>query len=313
MHQPVLLNEVLDLLQVKEGGTYVDGTAGCGGHTGGLLRRIGPCGRVLALDRDPRAVERLRASPAMAAKNCMVEHGNYAELGSIARRHGITGIDGLLLDLGVSSEQLDDPARGFSFMADGPLDMRMDFSRGETAADLVNGSSEQELVDMLRELGEEPRARHVAKAIVATRRAGPIETTAQLAALVAAATGGRRGRIHPATRVFQGLRIRVNQELDGLRLGLDQGLDLLRPGGRMAVIAFHSLEDRIVKRFFAVHAGRWESLQEGGRRWVGQLPEITRVTRKAVRPDAAEVRRNPRARSARLRVGERKADDGSKE
>jgi len=313
MHQPVLLNEVIDLLQVREGGAYVDGTAGCGGHTAALLERAGPNGRVLAIDRDPASVERLRSSFSRAESRCMVAHGNFAGMRSIAHRNGIERVDGIVLDLGVSSEQLDNPGRGFSFMADGPLDMRMDPSSGQNAAEMLGRLSEGEIARVLREFGEEPRARRMARAIIAALAKNPIETTCQLAGIAESVYGGRRGRTHPATRVFQALRILVNRELASLSAGLEAGIELLRPGGRIAVIAFHSLEDRIVKRCFAEHAGRWESLPEGGRKWIGKQPEIERITRKPVRPGESELSRNPRARSARLRVAERKAGNGKKE
>jgi len=313
MHEPALLKEVVDFLRVRKGGTYIDGTAGGGGHTVAILERVGPAGRVLALDRDPEAVQRLRQKVASVEGTCVVEQANFAGMREAAGRHGIQGADGLVLDLGVSSDQLDTPRRGFSFASDGPLDMRMDPGSGESAADLVNRLSERELADILWTYGEERRSRQIARRIVQERERAPIRTTAQLGDLVALATGGRRGRTHPATRTFQALRIEVNGELEALRKGLAEGLAMVGTGGRMAVISFHSLEDRIVKRFFAAHAGRWESLPQGGRRWEGEHPPVARVTRKPVRPGAAELERNPRARSAKLRVAERKAGNGTQE
>jgi len=217
---------------------------------------------------------------------------------------GIEAVDGILLDLGVSSPQLDEAERGFSFRADGPLDMRMDRSHGETAAELVATRSEEELVGLLRTLGEEPNARRIAKAIVQARAASPIETTAQLAALVEK-TVGRSGAHHPATRTFQAIRMAVNDELGELTRALEGGLGLLKPGGRFAIITFESLTDRTVKRFFADHAGRMVSLQQGGERWEGSLPKVRLVTRHAVTASEEEIDANPRARSAKLRAIER--------
>ena len=305
MHWAVMVGEVLDLLEVKRGGTYVDGTAGSGGHTVALLEKVGPEGTVLAIDRDEEAVERTRSRAAEKKGRCLLAHGNYVEMGEIARERGIDAVDGVLLDLGVSSEQLDVAGRGFSFAGDGPLDMRMDRSSGRTAADLVNDLPESELISLIRELGEEPRGRRIAQAIVAARAEAPIVTTTQLSGVIENATGGRRGRLHPATRTFQGLRIAVNKELEVLQAGLSAGLDLLATGGRMAVISFHSLEDRIVKRFFARHAGKWESLAAGGSEWRGELPAVRLVNRKVVVPSRGETVENRRSRSAKLRVAER--------
>jgi 16S rRNA (cytosine1402-N4)-methyltransferase len=216
-------------------------------------------------------------------------------------------VDGVLLDLGVSSEQLDTPERGFSFMRDGPLDMRMDAEAGTTAADLVNNLSEEELKRVIVMYGEEPRAGRVARAIVAARRGRHVGSTLELAGLVEKALGPKRGRIHPATRTFQALRIAVNGEMDALRQGLDGALQVLREGGRLAVIAFHSIEDRIVKQFMAAHAGRWVARQEGGAAWVGLTPVVRVLTRRPAVPSDAECAENPRARSAKLRAMERLA------
>lgn len=305
MHKPVLASEVLELLSPVEGGTYVDGTVGGGGHAELILERIGGNGRLVGMDRDADAVERCRARLARWGGRCILRQGNFADMEGIAASCGTGQVNGVLLDLGVSSDQLGDGSRGFSLQADGPLDMRMDKSSGPTAADLVNGLSEGELRDILRELGEERAAGRVARALARARERGPLRTTAELARVVAAAKGGLRGRIHPATQSFQAIRIAVNRELDALAAGLDAGLRLLAPGGRMAVISFHSLEDRIVKRCFAAHAGTWRSLEAGGRRLERAEPGVAILTKKPVTPGENELRDNPRARSAKLRGAER--------
>jgi 16S rRNA (cytosine1402-N4)-methyltransferase len=306
MHAPVLVREVVDLLQVKRGGVYVDATLGSGGHARALLEQIGAGGRLFGVDRDAAAVARARAALAPWASQCVLVQGNFAELAALAGAAGFSRVDGVLMDCGVSSEQLEAAERGFSFSKDGPLDMRMDPSRGCTAADLLAGLDERELCALLRSLGEEPAARRIARAVVRERARAPLVTTGRLAQIVAAAAKGRRGRIHPATRTFLALRLRVNDELESLAAGLRAGVELLAEGGRMAVISFQSQEDRIVKRFFAGHAGRWVSLPAGGRRWEGEEPALRLVNRKAVRPLRAEVLANPRARSAVLRVAERR-------
>lgn len=308
MHQSVLKEDVLRLLDVREGGTYIDGTMGAGGHAEAILECIGGNGMLLAIDRDREALERAGRRVEQFGSRCRMVHGNFADMAALAANAGIRAVDGILLDLGVSSEQLDTGRRGFSFRHDGPLDMRMDVSGSRSAADVVNDATEAELVTLFRTLGEERQARRVAAAIVARRRRRAFVTTMDLADVVAAAKGGRRGRIHPATQVFQAIRMEVNGELDGIAEGLDAGLGVLREGGRMAVISFHSLEDRIVKRFFRAHAGRWEALAAGGERWDGTLPPMRRITRKPVRAAEAECGDNPRARSAKLRVAERVAE-----
>ena len=308
MHQSVLLEEVLSLINVREGGVYVDGTAGSGGHAEAILERIGERGMLLAIDRDREALERTGQRLSRFGSRCRCIHGNYADIATLCEQAGVREVDGILLDLGVSSEQIDTAERGFSFMHEGPLDMRMDQGVSRTAADVVNTATEQELTTILREYGEERSARRVAAAIVRRRAAKPFETTADLAEIIAEAKGGRRGRIHPATQAFQAIRMEVNSELEGVNAGLAGGVGLLREGGRMAVITFHSLEDRIVKRFFASHEGRWESLAAGGERWEGELPPMRRVTRKPAQPSEAECRTNPRARSAKLRVAERRGE-----
>lgn len=308
VHVPVLLEETVARLATSPGGWYVDGTAGAGGHAAALLAAAGLDARLLALDRDAEAVALARAALAPFAGRAIVERANFSEMAEVAARHGIRGVKGILLDLGVSSMQLDVPERGFSFAGEGPLDMRMDSRQELTAAALLNRLAPEELADVLRRYGEEPMARRIARAVAAALARGePLETTAQLAELVSKAKGGRRGRTHPATQTFQALRIAVNGELAALEKALPAALDLLAPGGRLAVISFHSLEDRMVKQFMAAHEGRMESLAKGGSRWSGQLPRARRVVRKPIGPSEEEVARNPRSRSAKLRVLERMA------
>jgi len=309
VHRPVLLAEVLDLLDVRRGGTYIDATVGGGGHASALLERLGVDGFLVGLDRDVQAIERVRRRLAKWQDQCLLVHANFSQIGEIARSRGLEEVDGVLMDIGVSSNQLEDAARGFSFQKEGPLDMRMDHSRGRTAADVLNTLSAEDLYSMIRTFGEEPRARQIVRAIVEKRSGRPFSTTSELASVVEVAVGGRRGRLHPATRTFQALRIGVNDELGALEKGLKESLSLLRVGGRMAVISFHSLEDRMVKRFFSAHAGRHLSLPEGGSRWVGERPVVTRIGRKPVMASAEEQRVNPRARSAKLRVAERIAEE----
>jgi 16S rRNA (cytosine1402-N4)-methyltransferase len=301
-----LLDEVVDLLAPRPGGVYVDGTAGSGGHALAIAGRIGPTGRLLLIDRDREAVLRVRAALADSPVRVSVVEANFADMKTVARANGIERADGILLDLGVSSNQLDEAERGFSFMRDGPLDMRMDRTQPLTAETLLNEASEERLEKILRDYGEEPRARAIVRRVAAARSSARLTRTAELARLVEAVYGGRRGRIHPATRTFQALRIAVNNELEVLALGLNGALELLAPAGRLAVISFHSLEDRTVKHFFADHTVRWESRPEGGRTRICSEPEVTTLTRKPVVASERECEANPRARSAKLRVAERK-------
>jgi 16S rRNA (cytosine1402-N4)-methyltransferase len=283
-HVSVLLAEVLELLAVRPGGLCVDGTVGLGGHAAAVLRASAPDGRLVGLDRDGETLAAARARLAEFGPRVRLEQGDYRE---IPERLAGERADAILLDLGVSSLQLDDPARGFSFQAEGPLDMRMDRSGGTTAADLVNRMREADLADLIHEYGEEPASRRIARAIAFARERKPIETTTELADIVRRAAPRRRPRgLHPATRTFQALRIRVNRELDGLGETIERIAGCLAPGGRMAVIAFHSLEDRASKGAFRALGGRGYRL----------------LTRKPVRPGEDEVRANPRARSARLRA-----------
>ena len=308
LHVPVLLEETVSRLVTEPGGWYVDATAGAGGHAAAVLAAAGLDARLLALDRDGEALELARAALAPFGERAILERANFSDLAEVAARHGVRDVRGILLDLGVSSMQLDRPERGFSFQRDNPLDMRMDDRQELTAALLLKRLPEAELAEVLWRYGEERMSRRIAKAVVQARARGAVpETTAQLAELVSNAKGGRRGHAHPATQTFQALRIAVNGELAALETVLPAALDLLAPGGRLAVISFHSLEDRMVKQFMAAHEGRMESLAKGGARWSGQLPRARRVVRKAVVAAADETARNPRARSAKLRVLERMA------
>ena len=305
IHQSVMLDEAVALLAVQEAGVYIDGTVGAGGHSAAIAGRLGGAGRLLALDCDREALVRASRRLDGAGKKIIFCQSNYAAITDVAAQHGIKDVDGILLDLGISSDQLAAGERGFSFNSDGPLDMRLDKDGGGlTAADLVNTTDEEVLAGYLWEYGEERESRRIARAIVEARRHKEFRTTGELAAVV-----GRvkrvRGKIHPATQTFQALRIVVNDELGNLAAGLVGALALLRPGGRLVVISFHSLEDRLVKRFFLEHQGRWESLAEGGQRWLGSEPRVRILTRKPLVATAEEIGDNPRARSAKLRAAER--------
>lgn len=305
MHLSVLLRETVDALAVVPGGSYIDGTLGGAGHAGEILRRAGSAGRLLGIDRDTEALERSAARLAEVPGEKVLAHGAHGELRRLAEANGFAAVDGIVLDLGVSSDQLDTPGRGFSFRLEGPLDMRMDPTQGESAAELVARLDAEALAGIFRRLGEEPQAWRVAQAIIRAREKEAIATTGRLAEVVSEALGGKKGPRHPATRVFQALRMAVNREMEDLERALEDGVALLKPGGRMAVITFESLTDRVVKQRFAAHAGKWVSLQQGGERWEGELPPVRKVTRKAVEAGEEEVAQNPRARSAKLRVVER--------
>jgi 16S rRNA (cytosine1402-N4)-methyltransferase len=318
VHAPVLVDEVLTYLAPRPGAVIVDATVGDGGHAEAILRRIAPAGRLIGLDRDADAVraagERLRRF----GQNVTLYQANFGDLAQVLDDVGVGAVDGVLFDTGVSTRQLMDAARGFSFERVGPLDMRMDRGQPTTAADLVNTLPEKALADLIYRYGEERASRKIARQIVARR---PLRTTRDLVRAVEAAVGGARGRIHPATRTFQALRIAVNGEVDALERGLPQAIARLRPGGRLCVIAFHSLEDRVVKQTLArssrgctcapsppgerppvpadARAAEPPACRCGGARLVRVL------TKKPVRPSPDEVRRNPRARSARLRAAER--------
>lgn len=304
MHVSVLYQEVLTLLAPRSGGLYLDGTLGAGGHSEGLLQASAPDGRVLGLDRDQEALQRTQARLAAYGTRLVCVAANFAAMATVAPAHGFPAVDGIVLDLGLSSDQLDSPTRGFSFRGDAPLDMRFDRTQGPTAADLINSLSEAELADLLWRYGEVAHSRRLARALAARR---PITTTAQLVEVVTHHSPQRiRGRLHPATQVFQALRIAVNQELEALEAGLVGALRLLKPGGRLAVISFHSLEDRLVKQFLRQQSGVCRCPPQQPVCTCGRPAAVRLVTRKAVQPTAAEIARNPRSRSARLRVAERK-------
>jgi len=304
-HTTVLLHEAIDALVTSTSGVYVDGTFGRGGHSRLLLERLAPTGRLVALDRDPAAVAAASAGATRVDDpRFSIHHANFADMPALLASLGIDKVDGVLLDLGVSSPQIDDPARGFSFRFDGPLDMRMDPTRGESAADFLARADERTLAEVIRDYGEERFAVQIAKAVVARREGGhPVRTTAELSQLVARAVRTREAGQDPATRTFQALRIFVNAELEALEQALTVALALLKPQGRLAVIAFHSLEDRIVKTFIAR-----ESRSEFDRRAPFAAPRPVRLNAIArIKPSAQEIAGNPRSRSAILRVAERTA------
>jgi 16S rRNA (cytosine1402-N4)-methyltransferase len=301
-HAPVLAREALDALNVRPTGIYVDGTFGRGGHARQILERLGPVGRLMAIDRDPEAVAAARMIEDRRF-SCM--HANFGALGQVLDEAGIAQVDGVLLDLGVSSPQLDDPARGFSFRRDGPLDMRMDPTRGESAAAWLERAEQQDIGEVIRTHGEERFAEQIARAIVAARTREPLRTTRQLANVVAEAVRTREPGQDPATRTFQALRIHLNQELEELALALPASMDRLALGGRLVVISFHSLEDRIVKRAMR-EAASSPLLPPRLPVRAADIPAPKfRLVGKPVRARAAEIAANPRARSAIMRTLER--------
>ena len=301
-HVPVLLAEAVTALAVKPDGIYVDGTFGRGGHSRAILEKLGPTGRLIGLDRDPAAIA---AGAALADPRFTLVHAAFSRLDAVLAAQGIAQVDGILLDVGVSSPQLDDASRGMSFRFDAPLDMRMDTTQGETAADFLARAEQSEIEEVIREYGEERFAHAVAKALVAARSGQRVSSTGQLAALVASVVRTREPGQHPATRTFQALRIHVNREFEELSLTLPQALGRLKPGGRLAVISFHSLEDRIVKRFLR-DAAHPPQPPKGVPVRAADLPAPTlRLVGKPAKAGAAEVAANPRARSATLRVAEK--------
>lgn len=303
LHETVLLKEAVDALDVKADGIYVDGTFGRGGHSRELLSRLGARGRVIALDRDPQAIA---AAEQLGDVRLTVRRARFSALVDVLREMALDGVDGVLLDLGVSSPQIDDASRGFSFKQDGPLDMRMDPESGTSAAQWLMQASEKEIGEVIKNYGEERFAKQIARAIVAARSQHSVQRTRELAEIVAKAVPTREPRQDPATRTFQALRIFINRELEELEMTLPQCVACLKPGGRLVIISFHSLEDRIVKRFMARLAKpevpkrlplRDSEMPKGSLQLIG----------KPVRPDQDEVQRNPRARSAIMRVAERLA------
>ena len=303
-HEPVLLAEVLAGLSIQPDGVYVDGTFGRGGHAGAILAELGPRGRLVAMDRDPEAVQSARQQFG-ADPRFEIEQGAFTMLSEVVARRELQGrVNGLLLDLGVSSPQLDDATRGFSFSADGPLDMRMDPSAGSSAAEWLETASESDISRVLKTYGEERFSRRIARAIVELRHTDPLRTTRQLAELIAAAVPVRERNKHPATRSFQAIRIYINNELDEITAVLEQVPEVLAPQGRLAVISFHSLEDRIVKRFIRDEYRGEQPPPEFPLAGMDYVPRMRPVGR-AIRAGDSEVNGNPRARSAVLRVAER--------
>lgn len=300
-HQPVLLEAVLQGLAIRPEGTYIDGTYGRGGHSRAILQQLGPTGRLLAFDKDPQACgqawQELGREPRFR-----IQRGSFTQLAASLAEEGLSGrVNGILLDLGVSSPQLDEAVRGFSFMREGPLDMRMDPQSGQSTAEWLMSAEREDISRVLREYGEERQHWRIAGAIVRARASAPIVTTTQLAEIVAKAMPGPRQRIHPATRTFQALRIFINRELEDLEAVLPQALEALAPGGRLAVISFHSLEDRLVKRFMRDAARPPQDPRD-----MGPAPAaLMHLVGKAIMADDEETGINPRARSAVLRVAER--------
>lgn len=300
-HKPVLLEETIDALNIKPDGIYVDGTAGGGGHSSEILKRLSPNGRLISIDQDPDAIEAV-TERFKDYKNSIICKGNFSDVVSIVKSLGIESIDGIMLDIGVSSRQLDTPERGFSFHYDAPLDMRMSQS-GASAYDLVNQLSYEQLVKIISRYGEERFAKQITRAIIREREKQPIATTLQLAEIIKAAVpAAKRREGHPARQTFQALRIAVNGELDRLEEGLQGGFELLKPGGRMAVITFHSLEDRIVKRAMAKWCTGCTCPKDFPVCVCGNKPKAELALRKPAEASEKELSENPRARSARLRA-----------
>lgn len=296
-HLPVLLTEVLEYLDCRPGRVYVDGTVGSGGHSRGILEISSPTGKLIALDWDEEAVERSRDNLESFGGRVEFRRANFKELGAVLKSLALSGVDGILLDLGLSSEQLENRERGFSFRGDAPLDMRMSQEAGITARDLLQNLSVDEIHALLKEYGEERWARRIARNIVRQRQKEPIRTTRELVEIIGKSVPRHRQRIHPATRTFQALRISVNEELNNLRIFLTHCPDLLNPGGRLVIISYHSLEDRIVKTHF----------REWARKDWGEGGKFRLLTPKPVVPSPEEVAHNPRARSAKMRVVEKLA------
>ena len=301
-HQPVLYQQILDYLKPVSPGKYVDGTLGAGGHAVGILEACAPQGLLLGLDVDSQAIRIASERTARFGKRIIIKRGSYAALAQHLEECGWDYVNGIVLDLGVSSMQLDTAERGFSFMKEAPLDMRFDDSQIRSAHELINHSSQKQLAEIIREFGEEPRAAQIAEAIIRNR---PIQTTTQLAALVLAVYRGRRGKTHPATRTFQAIRMATNAESETLAEGLDQAIEALCKNGRLAVISFHSLEDRLVKQFFQRESRDCICPPEQVICTCGHQATIKVITKGAISSSEEEIAQNPRARSAKLRVAEK--------
>jgi 16S rRNA (cytosine1402-N4)-methyltransferase len=302
VHVPVLLDEVIAGLQARRGGYFVDCTVGLGGHAAAILEIISPSGKLLGIDADPEAIKISQDKLSDYGEAVTLVNDNFVNLEAIYRRHHFHPVDGVLFDLGVSSLQLDTAERGFSFHLDAPLNMRFDTELGLTASDIVNSFSEQELAKLIEKYGEERHSRRIARHIVQNR---PIATTVELARLIEQTLGGKRAKIHPATRTFMALRIAVNNELQNLELALKQTIDLLRPGGRLTVISYHSLEDRIVKQFMRDAASSCLCPPGTVICHCGHTPTLKLISRKVIKPTSLEIESNPRSRSAKLRIAER--------
>lgn len=301
-HLPVMLREASENLRIRPGSTHIDCTVGEGGHALAITQASQPGGRLLGLDRDTHALETARQRLSAQPNAVSLVHASFAELAPVAQEQYFTNVDGILYDLGISSLQLESQGRGFSFRSDEPLDMRFDPSQGATAADIVNSESPEMLEEVIFSFGDEPRARRISRAITRHR---PINTTSKLAHVIEKGAGYRRGRTHPATRTFQALRIAVNGELKALEQTLPQAVSLLRPGGRLVCIAYHSLEDRIIKEFLRSESSDCLCPSSAIQCQCSHTATLHRVTKKILVPDPAEVRLNPRSRSARMRVAER--------
>jgi 16S rRNA (cytosine1402-N4)-methyltransferase len=302
VHVPVLLEEVIEALQVQRGGRYVDCTVNGGGHAEAILEECTPGGQLLGIDADPEAIKTARERLKRYANEAILVNENFRYLENICTRYGFRPVNGILFDLGMSTLQLESSGRGFSFQEDAPLDMRFSPRQTLTAADIVNTYSENELIAILEKYGEEWRARQIARRILEKR---PIKTTLELARIVSEAVAVGRGRIHPATKTFQALRIAVNQELESLELALKQAINLLGSGGRLVVISFHSLEDRLVKEFFRRESQECVCPPSVPVCVCQHIRTLKLITRKAIRPSLAEIEHNPRSRSAKMRVAER--------
>ncbi|MFO7996794.1 MAG: 16S rRNA (cytosine(1402)-N(4))-methyltransferase RsmH [Dehalococcoidia bacterium] len=302
VHTPVLLAESIAGLQARPGGYFIDCTVGLGGHAAAILEKILPSGKLLGIDADPEAIRISRDKLSDYGEALTLVNDNFVNLEAICKRYQFHPVDGILFDLGISSLQLDTAERGFSFHLDAHLNMRFDAGQGLTASEIVNTFSEQELARLIAQYGEERHSRRIARHIVQNR---PIATTLELAHLIEQVSGSKRGKIHPATRTFMALRIAVNRELENLEQALEQTIDLLRPGGRLAVISYHSLEDRITKQFMRRAASSCLCPPGTIMCRCGHVPSLKLISRKVIRPTSLEIESNPRSRSAKLRIAER--------